>query len=236
MDEAVRRESDAVLRGLFAVLDEAFWISHPDAIKIADNKLAGLKKAASLGLAVPRTLVTNDAERVQDFYHCCNGQMVIKLFRGWSGEWAGTTYAVLTNRVEPKHLERLDAVKNMPCLLQEYVPKELELRVTVIGREVFAAEIHSQQSEISRDDWRRYDFENTPYLPHSLPSSIESACRQLLDGFGLAFGAIDMILTPEGEYVFLELNANGQWLWIEELTGLPLVSAMADLLERGSID
>lgn len=52
----------------------------------------------------------------------------------------------------------------------------------------------------------------------------------MLDYFGLEFGAFDLILTPENEYYFLELNANGQWGWIQYMTGLPIKEAIADLL------
>lgn len=50
----------------------------------------------------------------------------------------------------------------------------------------------------------------------------------------LRFAAIDMIVTPEGDHVFLEANPNGQWAWIEDETGLPIAAAMADALEGRS--
>ena len=53
---------------------------------------------------------------------------------------------------------------------------------------------------------------------------------------GLCFGAIDMILTPKNEYVFLEVNPNGQWGWIEELTRVPISSAVANLLIKAGSD
>ncbi|HYU74616.1 MAG TPA: hypothetical protein VEL31_18255 [Ktedonobacteraceae bacterium] len=40
-------------------------------------------------------------------------------------------------------------------LFQEYLPKRLDVRVVVIGRQVFAAEIHSQHSERTRLDFRQ---------------------------------------------------------------------------------
>ena len=107
-------------------------------------------------------------------------------------------------------------------MFQEYVPKRIEIRATVIEREIFCAEIHSQQSERSRVDWRRYDFDNTPYFPHALPDHVRSKILQFMRRLGLLFGCIDMILTPEGEYVFLEVNQAGQWYWVELLTGLPI--------------
>jgi glutathione synthase/RimK-type ligase-like ATP-grasp enzyme len=63
-----------------------------------------------------------------------------------------------------------------------------------------------------------------------LPERVESFCRLIVHSYGLRFGAIDLIVTPDKDYVFLELNPNGQWAWIEQRTGLPLASALVDEL------
>jgi glutathione synthase/RimK-type ligase-like ATP-grasp enzyme len=55
-------------------------------------------------------------------------------------------------------------------------------------------------------------------------------CLRLVQGLGLEFGAIDLIRTPDGRYVFLEVNGNGQFLWAEELSGVKVSEALADLL------
>ena len=56
----------------------------------------------------------------------------------------------------------------------------------------------------------------------------------MVERLGLCYGAIDMILTPDGRYVFIEINPNGQYLWIEQETGLPISAAICDLLMGGS--
>jgi hypothetical protein len=230
----VNRETEAAFFGLCGVLGHAFWVNHPNAVFAAQDKLAQLKLAQSIGLLIPRTLVTNDPKRARDFFESCGGDVIIKTFRRLAFTRADEDYFILTNRLPPGHLVQIERVRNAPCLFQEYVPKEIELRVTVIGRRVFAAEIHSQSSPVSRDDYRRYDLANTPYYPHALPAAVESACLRMLERYGLAFGAIDMIRRPDGAYVFLEINANAQFLWIQDLTGMPLRESLADLLIRGS--
>lgn len=233
--EFVRRETEAALFGLLGVLDQAFWVNHPNAVRAAEDKLAQLRLAQSFGLIIPRTLVTNDPQRALDFYESCGGDVIIKTFRRLAFSEAGLERLILTNRVRREHLDQIERVRHAPCLFQEYVPKEIELRVTMIGRRVFAAEIHSQLSLISRDDYRRYDFAHTPYYPHTLPPAVEVACLQILQHYGLAFGAIDMIRRPDGAYVFLEINANAQFLWVQDLIGMPMREALADMLIRGSV-
>jgi glutathione synthase/RimK-type ligase-like ATP-grasp enzyme len=232
----VARETEAALYNLFGLLHDAFWISNPNQLDAADHKLVNLKLAKSVGLLIPRTIVTNDPSRVRAFYESCHGNVIVKTFCGLTGASDGNGRAIFASPVLPEHLDKVHLVKHVPCLFQEYVPKDVELRVTIVGRQLFATEIHSQLSPISRHDWRRYDLSNTPYYPCSLPASVERGCREILSHYGLVFGAIDMIRRPDGAYVFLELNANGQWLWIQQLTGLPIAEAIADLLARGSID
>src|SRR5439155_11640005 len=84
-------------------------------------------------------------------------------------------------------------------------------------------------------DWRRYDLEQTPHLPHQLPDDVAQRCVALTERLGVRYGAVDLILTPDGRYVFLEINPNGQYLWIEELTGLPISDAIRDLLMQGHV-
>jgi glutathione synthase/RimK-type ligase-like ATP-grasp enzyme len=100
----------------------------------------------------------------------------------------------------------------------------------VVGKRVFAAEIHSQVSNRTRFDWRRYDLRTTPHRPHELPPDVARRCIELTAQLRLAYAAIDLILTPDDRYVFLELNSAGEYGWIEDLTGLPISQAIADYL------
>src|SRR5262249_36883674 len=125
------------------------------------------------------------------------------------------------------------SVRYCPVLFQADVPKRVELRLTVVGDQVFAAEIHSQEANHTRQDWRRYDRYQTPHLPHPLPPEVAERCRQLVSRLGLSYGAIDLTPTPQGLYVSLETNPNGQSLWIDLQTGLPISTAVCDLLAAG---
>ncbi|MBV9706491.1 MAG: hypothetical protein JO125_03685 [Chloroflexi bacterium] len=69
-----------------------------------------------------------------------------------------------------------------------------------------------------------------------MPASIEEACRSLVKMFDLQFSALDVLITPDGEYVFLELNSSGQWGWIENHTRLPLTETLVNLLAAGKIE
>jgi len=222
------RETREAIRGLWELLD-CLWVNHPERNRVAEIKLNQLKTAGCLGLEIPRTLVTNNPESVRKFFYACSGNIIIKCLGGSLATNGLDSTAIYTNIVKDDDLVEIENVRYTPVLLQEYVPKEVELRITAVGSKLFAAEIHSQTQPATRHDWRR-DTLNLHHREHQLPHEIKKKCLALVEFFGLHFGAIDMILTPDGRYVFLEINPNGQWAWIEELTGLPISEAMIDLL------
>ena len=127
---------------------------------------------------------------------------------------------------------RLDYIPSCPVIVQEYIEKQFEVRVTVVGKKAFACAIHSQQHEKTRADWR-VDAAACRHEPYQLPVFVEERCLKLTADLGLNFGCIDLIVTPDGRHVFLEINPMGQWLWVERATKLPIASAIADLLMPG---
>jgi glutathione synthase/RimK-type ligase-like ATP-grasp enzyme len=214
---------------------DCLWLpARRHVIQQAQLKAAQLKLAAALGLEIPPTLFTNDPEAFLAFYRQHNGRIVSKLAGPAFWHTLGETFFRYTDVVSRCAVGHARAIRYCPVIFQAYVPKRLELRITVVGQAVFAAEIHSQASHQTRHDWRRYDHNETPYFPHELPERIEQRCVQLVGRLGLNYGAIDMVLTPDGRYVFLEINPNGQYLWIEHNTGLPISDAICDLLIAAS--
>ncbi len=134
--------------------------------------------------------------------------------------------------------ERLKKIKNIagcPVAFQQYIEKALELRITVVKDSIFAAEIHSQELVETQTDFRHMSFDtgHTVIPTHkatTLPNDVATKLMMLMKQLDLVFGCIDMILTPDGEYVFLEVNPSGQWNWVEKLTGMKITEALVDAL------
>lgn len=225
-----KEESDFFLKGLWAYLSHCFWINGPFRIRQAESKMANLKLAAEIGFSIPRTLITNNPQEATDFFHDCEGNVINKVLGKGQVEYLKDYYFVYTYRVLPQDLEKMKDVAYCPSFFQEYISKKVEIRVTVVGNKVFSCQIHSQESEKTKDDWRHYDLENVKHVVHKLPLSIKALCLKMMERLDLNFATFDLILKPDNQYVFLELNPNGQWLWIEHLTGLPISQAIAKLL------
>ena len=230
--EFAREEWRAALEATFALLDDVLWVSHPDCLRTAARKPVQLRLARELGLRVPATVITNDPDAVRAFFRACDGRVVVKATgSGWIGSAGdGAVRYVLTNRIGTDDLASIADVVVAPVTVQEEIPKAYEVRVNVIGRSLLPIRIDSQGSPISALDWRRYDVERTPYSPYRLPAEVGDRCLELTRRLGLEFGAIDLIRTPDGEYVFLEINGNGQFHWAEELSGVQVGAVVADLL------
>lgn len=234
--EFAREEWRAALEGAYALLDDKLWVSHPDRLREAARKPRQLHLACTLGLPIPRTLITNDPDAARAFADACDGRVIGKATgSGWVySEDGEDIYYVLTNRIAADELQADDEIRAAPLTLQEEIPKAYEIRANVVGDQILAVRIDSQSSPESELDWRRYDLDHTPYSEYRLPSDIEQACLELTRRLGLEFGAIDLICTPDDRYIFLEINGNGQFLWAEEHSGVGISVALANLLVGNS--
>lgn len=206
-------------------------MSHPSAIWQAEYKPYQLRVAASLGLTIPRTVVTNDPAAIRSAFQRF-GDLIIKPTRTGHIIKDGAEYAVYTSRLLAEHLADLESARLSPSIYQALIPKKYDIRVTIVGDRCFAAAIDSPSDPAAQVDWRQTENPKLPHYPITLPDALVAMLRQLMQQLGLAFGAIDLVETPEGEYVFLEVNPSGQWLWIDEMLDLGITDAVADWLGR----
>lgn len=227
-------EMSGALWSLYSNLDDVFWMNHPLPSRhlLEHNKLLQMKLAAECGLRVPDTIVTNTAAEIISFCEQRGGIVAVKVLRKAvpnntdpSRKW------IYTNIVTLDHLKRhTDNISSTAVMAQEYVAKKVELRVTIVGTKLLACAIHSQDSERTKVDWRRYDFERVRHDVYELPTAVAEKLLAFMDRCNLSFGAVDMIVTPDDEFIFLEINPSGQYGWIERLTGLPISRTIAEVL------
>ncbi len=201
-----------------------FWVNDPASDEIARRKLVQLEMARRLGLPVPRTLVTNDPVLADRFVRSCRPGAIVKSL-------ASTVEGGYTHRVGRGDGALASRLRIGPAILQERVDG-LDLRVTIVGREVFAMSLDARAG--NRDDVRlEWDKVAATARPAALPPALSRRLLALLRALGLRYGAVDLRRRPSGGYAFLEVNPGGQWMHAEAATGHPIGRTLARLLASG---
>jgi glutathione synthase/RimK-type ligase-like ATP-grasp enzyme len=215
-------ESHEAFAGIWQAVD-VFWVNHPTRDEVGHRKALQLRTAQEVGLNIPRTLISNDVETIRQFV-ALHGveRTVYKSFSATERHWRET------RTLKPHEVDLLESARYAPVIFQEYIPARYDLRITVVGAELFPAAIHSQATSYTVD--YRMDFGASVVEAVRLPGEVEAGLLALMSKLGLVYGAIDMRLTPDGRYVFLEINPAGQWLFIESRTGQPITTCLATLL------
>jgi len=221
------------LRGVWYSLD-CYWMSHPDSIRRAEHKLVQLKDARHCEFILPKTIVTNSPSEVTSLNAQCRDGIIAKpLYLGFVKQGDSGAF-IYTTRLTAEHLADNLAISLAPAIYQERIPKVADIRVTVVGEEVFAVKIVAPHLPDDIPDWRYLEYTELQHIPYSLPHNEQEKCRMLVRRLGLEFGAIDYALTEAGEHVFLEINPNGQWAWLETATGCPISIAIVNRLVAGA--
>ncbi|MBD1584799.1 MvdC/MvdD family ATP grasp protein [Pseudoalteromonas sp. S16_S37] len=192
-----------------------YWISHPKHLRAAMWKGEQLNRATQFGFKIPNTIISQDASAIRSFY-LANNKVVYKAMASSTFiDSNGQERGVATTLVDQAMLENTDSLSLLPNLFQAYADKAYELRVTIVGERVFAAKLDSQVHEETQIDCRNLNVD-IPISAYTLPPYIEQACLSFVKSYELNYSAIDLIVTPDGEYIFLENNPNGQFMFIEE--------------------
>jgi glutathione synthase/RimK-type ligase-like ATP-grasp enzyme len=215
--EVVNRSCATTLLGGLLTSFDGGWVSRPEATRRAENKLVQLRAAQAAGFAVPQTLVSQDPQAIRAFCAGLTSPAVIKAVQG-------TPHGQLfTVRVTADHLADDDALRICPTIFQEYVPGTRHLRVLCCGRRTYAVQIETEQL-----DWRLHL--DTPIVPVQLDAGVGRRLENVLERLGLRMGVVDLKLKPDGDPIWLELNPQGQFLFVEGLTGLDLTGPFCDFL------
>jgi glutathione synthase/RimK-type ligase-like ATP-grasp enzyme len=226
----VKDEVVATLNGLETLTGKARWMNNHWADVSSNNALMQFQSAKKANLRIPKTLITQDEESAKRFI-AVNGSGTIVKQIGKNALFKYEISPIYTSRIENKHHQHFHTLENCPTLLQERIHCEVELRITVVGENIFCAATEpNAHSENTPDIRQNNGLATTSFYPWCLPESVKRSILMLMRQLGLVFGAIDMMLSRDGEYVFIELNNAGQWGWIENQTGLPITEAIANWL------
>ncbi|MBX9253578.1 MvdD family ATP-grasp ribosomal peptide maturase [Desmonostoc muscorum CCALA 125] len=233
--QASMKESRITIEGMIASIN-GFHLDPLPNIRQAENKQLQLQIARKLGLDTPRTLTTNNPVAVKQFAQECHQGIITKMLSSFAiYDEQGREKVVFTNPISSEDLDNLDGLNFCPMTFQEKIPKALELRTIIVGKRVLTAAVDSQALDKARYDWRKQGVALlNAWETYTLPGDVEEKLLKLMAQFRLNYGAIDIILTPDGRYIFLEVNPVGEFFWLERCPGLPISEALAEVLNNSA--
>ncbi len=206
-----------VCEGFLAHIDPDRWVNHPSRNFAASHKLEQLTRAQQLGLRVPETIVTN-VPTVACHFANKHGEVVVKpIASGYiERDDPSEDSSIYTSLVTKNQFHLFEQIANCPVLIQERLDKVVDIRLTMVDGQMSAVALKAAD-EIGRQrlDIRRYDMSDVAYSIVEVPTAVQSAARRLLECYKLRFAALDFAIIRDDIWVFLEVNPNGQWVWLD---------------------
>lgn len=209
------------------------WINHPTRAASASHKIEQLARARRLGFLIPQTLLTQDEEEARSFLASYENVIVKPLSGGFVERASGEDTLIYTTRVLPEHVEHLALVELCPALFQVEIEKAFDVRVTAVdGR--FSTVALRKQGRDGRQitDIRRDNWEGVEYARIELPEQVADGLAGMLVEYGLRFAAVDFALDLDARWFFLEVNAGGQWAWLDMQAGTDIAGDLAWAMTR----
>lgn len=226
-------EAQVTLTGVLSHLEhEMITLNSYSETRKASIKEMQLRIAEECGLRIPRTCISNDFEQVEKFIKSCTDGAVVKMQHGFRTYADGEEQVMFTNTVGEDDFDELKTQLSLcPMQFQEKIEKKLELRITVIGKRLFAAALDSQATAKGKIDWRKVGAETVgDWVPYEIPDDLKNKMLDFHEFCNLNYGASDVILTPEGDYVFLETNPGGEFFWLDMEMDYEISDEIASLL------
>lgn len=211
--EIVYREKLSALESFLSSLEPISWNSL-QAVELHRKKGLQSKIMQNNGIRIPKTIVTNDQNALEEFYINNNKNIIYKPVRG----------GAYTQKMKDEDLLRKDSLINCPCQLQECIDG-IDIRVYAFeSGEIFAGEIIADSIDFRAD-------ENAKINKHKLPKKIQKDCLKILKLLGLKYSGIDIRLSNTGEYVFIEANPAPMFVYFEKMTGYEITQTLINNLK-----
>lgn len=202
---------------VLSYLEHRAFCVYPRAESIhGSQKLLQLSLARELGFRVPDTYVGSDLDEMREFV-AARPAVVSKPFMPRHLFHEGDFYVTHTSLFTLDDLAAIPSTR-YPLILQEAFVDKTDIRVGIVGNRLFATEIllRGQPSRSDILDFRHFEAMQqyrgnvgAELRKHELPAEIQARCFELVRSTHLQYSMMDLLLTPDGEYVFLENNPKG---------------------------
>ena len=226
--EFAERECSEFLLNAWHLLYDKLWINNPTFLIRAERKLVQLQLANDIGFAIPDTIVSNHPADINNFINNYNNDVIVKPIS--HGDYDNSSSAIFTNPIgNNKYSLSDESIKYAPFIVQNRVDKIADIRVNVFGNAIFAFKL-IPKNDYSSLDWRKLEPNQIDYELIEPPSEIRRKINTMVQMLSLSFCVFDFALSRSDNWVFLEINPNGQWAWLEQITKVTMSDFLIDLL------
>lgn len=194
------------------------WVNSYTTQMLYDNKLNQLRASVASGLTVPATLVSNNPVDIREFarkYQKC----IVKPLRHmvWAGDGDAKFASPTSILPDLRDIDDI-SLQSCPMIYQECISRSSDIRIIVFNHDIYAVEIvPCNELKSNEVDWRPSGAGDTTIRPFELPKKLEDLIRGMCIKARLLHCSIDLGLSDDGDFVFFEINVQGQWLWIEKM-------------------
>jgi glutathione synthase/RimK-type ligase-like ATP-grasp enzyme len=222
---------NSFLNGMFQKLS-CPWINTLDSTNRSEDRFTVMQFAKQSGFRIPDTIISNDGAELKRFYVEHNGQVISKVLNHHNIASTGNRYSIFSHFVTKEDISLLDDLEPCPFIFQEMINRTREVRITLVGSELFATELDLTDTKAPLYDIHRIGVDNIRKYAISLPDEYKKKCIDLINSLGLTYGTIDLIQSIDDEYYFLEVNSVGDWYWIEKCTQQPITQAIVNMIKK----
>jgi hypothetical protein len=216
--EVILNDCRASFQGIMLTAFQGVWISPMETSRKMESKLLQLQLAQQVGLSVPATLVSQNPQVIRQFCAELDLRVIIKPLSGVAN------VAISTAPVSEELLQSDRSLQLSPAIYQQMLLGQQHLRIHAFGDNFHTALITCEFL-----DWR-YDLSNSKIESYQLPAKTQAQLSEFMRLSGLRMGIFDMKLGADDEPIWLEVNPQGQFLFVEGLSDLKLADTFSDFL------
>jgi glutathione synthase/RimK-type ligase-like ATP-grasp enzyme len=186
-------------------------------LRLVRNKAVQLLLARKSGLKVPETTISNAPRAVRQFFDRHPSYAICKAFATHVWQQQGSTDISVTEtfRLNREELPADDEVFTYaPAIYQEMVRKQLDVRAVLMGERIYSFAVRTAANSL---DWR-HDAALRKVVVEQIatPEAVERSVLDFAGRTGVCFGSLDFAVDQNGQWWFLEINEEGQFLWLDD--------------------
>jgi len=224
---------EVLLSVLHHIENTSFCVNNFSSEYSIDRKPEQLKLANKAGLLIPDSIITNSPYDARNFVKKVGGKCIYKTLTPhvWDNSDNNTLSIARATLVNQSTLQDDFTIRSCPLLLQEYINKMYDVRVTIMGEFMNAIAFISKDGQ-PPVDWRPAYQQSTVDLQEiMIPESVKHKISIFMKTADLVFGTVDFSVDKNGKWWFLEINTQGQFLWTEQEKNLGLLENFCHFLK-----